>query len=506
MDLYDGRHMKYYLLAVDQGTTNSRAIIFDRLGNIISQHEIPLRQSFPHQDWVEQDPLEMFNHSIECCRMALKKASLDASAIAAVGISNQRETTIIWDRTNGQPIYPAIVWQDRRTSEVCKQLSETHLAKKVTDKTGLLLNPYFSATKIQWILDHVEGARERAAKGELLFGTVDTFLLWKLTRGQSHATDVTNASRTMLFNIHDLKWDDELLQAFSIPANILPTVFDNTTHFGDMDKNLLGAEIPITGMAGDQQAAAFGQACFSAGMVKSTYGTGCFMLLNTGKKAVQSPNQLLTTIAFKINQEVAYGLEGSIFSAGSTIKFLRDRLKFISTAAETENIMNDTPRSEGVYVVPAFTGLGAPYWDPNARGAILGLTLNSSREQIIRAAMESVAYQTRDLLASMTMHGDKLTVLRVDGGMAVNNAFLQCLSDLVDLEIERPACIETTALGVAFLAGLQVGFYSSLEDIAKLWIRSASFSSQMLAPKRESDYQKWKQAVETVMTFSLPIQ
>lgn len=494
--------MSSYLLAIDQGTTNSRAIIFDASGKMLSLHEIALQQYFPKDGWVEQDPLEMVENTIACCRMALKKINVAVSSIAAVGISNQRETTIIWDRLTGKPIYPAIVWQDRRTADLCKQLAGTSLANKVIHKTGLLLDPYFSATKIMWILDHVQDARERAVRGEILFGTVDTFLLWKLTQGKSHATDVTNASRTMLYNIHDLTWDNELLKEFNIPASMLPVVMDNTAHFGDMHPTILGSSLPITGIAGDQQAATIGQACFSPGMVKATYGTGSFMLLNTGPTVKHSANQLLSTIVYRINKQISYGLEGSIFCAGATIKWLRDSLKVITTASETEAIANTIQHTEGVYLVPAFTGLGAPYWNPLARAAIVGLTLNSSREQIVRAALENVAYQTCDLLqAMMADSGHDLTVLRVDGGMVANNALLQFLSDMLNLVVHRPVCVETTALGVAYLAGLQIGMYQSLDEISALWQMSQSFTPYMSIQTRDSLYQGWKKALAGVMSI-----
>lgn len=491
--------MQHYLLAIDQGTTNSRAIIFDRTGNPISQHEIALNQFYPNDGWVEQDPIEMFNNTVECCRVALKKANLSARSIAGVGISNQRETTILWDRITGIPLYPAIVWQDRRTYDLCKLLSQTKIKKIVYEKTGLLLDPYFSATKIIWILEHIQGARERALRGEILFGTVDTFLLWKLTKGKSHITDATNASRTLLFNIHHQQWDKEILNELSIPAEILPIVMDNTAHFGDIAATFLGEKIPIMGMAGDQQAATIGQACFHPGMVKVTYGTGCFMLLNTGQKIIHSNNQLLSTVAYRINNEVTYGLEGSIFSAGTTIKWLRDKLKIITDAAETETLAKSIPDTEGVYLVPAFTGLGAPYWDPEARGAIIGLTQNIGREHIVRAALESVGYQTRDLLEAMITDCESgIQSLRVDGGMVANEWLLQFLSDMLNVDVHRPKCIETTALGVAYLAGLQVGIYQSLDEIAQLWQMSASFTPHMSRKQRDELYMGWKNAVNRV--------
>jgi glycerol kinase len=492
--------MQHYLLSIDQGTTNSRAIIFDRAGNLVSQHEIALNQYFPNDGWVEQDPVEMFNNTVECCREALNKKGLSPRSIAAIGISNQRETTIIWDRQSGVPVYPAIVWQDRRTSDLCRQLSQTRVAKIMYERTGLLLDPYFSATKILWILNHVQGAREKAERGELLFGTVDTFLLWKLTNGRSHATDATNAARTLLFNIHAQEWDEEILRELNIPRHMLPEVLDNTADFGELDEKILGMKIPITGMAGDQQAATIGQACFRPGMVKATYGTGCFMLLNTGSKVMQSTNKLLSTVAYRIDNQVAYGLEGSIFSAGVTIKWLRDTLKLITTAAETETLANNVSNTEGVYLVPAFTGLGAPYWDPDARGALLGLTRNSGREHIVRAALENVGYQTRDLLDAMTADsGAGISALRVDGGMVANNWLLQFLSDILDLEVHRPICIETTALGAAYLAGLQIGMYDSLEQIAELWQMNACFSPQMSDSHRDRLYQGWKSAIDRVI-------
>ncbi len=492
--------MEHYLLAIDQGTTNSRAIIFDRAGNRIGQHEMALKQFYPHDAWVEQDPEEMFSHTVTCCREAMKKSSLSANAIAAVGISNQRETTIIWDRKTGKPVYPAIVWQDRRTSVLCRKLSQTPLQQQIYHKTGLLLDPYFSATKIVWILENVPGVRERAERGELLFGTVDTYLLWKLTKGQSHATDATNASRTMLFNINKQEWDQEILNELNIPSNMLPMVFDNTAHFGEMDATILGKKIAITGMAGDQQAATIGQACFQPGMVKATYGTGCFMLLNTGTHIMQSTHQLLSTIAYRFNKQVTYGLEGSIFSAGVTIKWLRDTLKLIQTAAETETCARSVANTEGVYLVPAFTGLGAPYWNPEARGALLGLTRNSSREHIARAALESVGYQTRDLLEAMMADCQSpIKTLRVDGGMSANAWLLQFLSDMLHVDVHRPICIETTALGVAYLAGLHIGMFQSLHDIADRWQKQATFTPHMPIEQSDDLYRGWKKAVKRVI-------
>lgn len=494
--------MSYYLLAIDQGTTNSRAIIFNRQAHIVAQYDCPLTQYYPQEGWVEQDPEEMFHHTVDCCRNVLRNANLTAKEIAAIGISNQRETTIIWDRHTGRPVYPAIVWQDRRTSAYCAALSEQIGDKFISQKTGLLLDPYFSATKIVWILDHVPGVRDRVAQEEILFGTVDTYLLWKLTGGKSHVTDVTNASRTMLFNIHTQTWDKDILTMFNIPANLLPRVLDNTADFGALDESILGRSIPITGVAGDQQAATIGQACFSPGMIKATYGTGAFMLLNTGSTVIQSQNRLLSTIAYRINNEVVYGLEGSIFCAGVTIKWLRDTLKLIQTAAETEKLAGCIATTEGVYLIPAFTGLGAPYWDPEARGALLGLTRNSRREHIVRAALESVAYQTRDLLEAMAADSTAmLKTLRVDGGMAANPWLLQFLSDMLNVEVQRPRCIETSALGAVYLAGLQIGMYQSLEEIALLWSKDTHFVPQMSVTQREHFYQGWKRAIKRVLTL-----
>lgn len=493
--------MTAYLLAIDQGTTNSRAIVFDRRGNCISQHGLPLALSFPENGWVEQSPVDIITNTIACCREAVKKAGLSAPQIAAVGISNQRETTLIWEKHTGKAICPAIVWQDRRTSALCQRLKATPLDQQVQAKTGLLLDPYFSATKALWILENVPHARERAERGELLFGTVDTFLLWHLTKGKAHATDASNASRTMLFNIHTQTWDEELLQAFNVPPSLLPMVLDNTADFGEMDANILGAPVPITGMAGDQQAACVGQACFRPGMVKSTYGTGSFMLLNTGKKVVRSHNHLLATIAYRIEGKTTYGLEGSIFSAGATIKWLRDGLKLIGSSAETEGLARSVGDTDGVYLVPAFTGLGAPYWDPEARGALLGLTRNSRKEHIVRAALENVAYQTCDLLQAMTGEvGAHLETLRVDGGMVTNDWLLQFLADMLDIEVQRPVCIETTALGAACLAGLQAGVYSSLEEIAENWQLQARFFPNMHHHQRKAFYLGWQQAVKRVLS------
>lgn len=487
--------MSYFLMSIDQGTTSSRAIIFSEKGKVISLHQIDLPQSYPHPGWVEQNPKKIWKNTLTCCYEALKKGSLSAKDIAAIGITNQRETTIIWDRATGEPIYPAIVWQDRRTSELCERLH----VKDLQQKTGLLLDPYFSATKILWILEHVPDARKKAERGELAFGTVDTFLLWYLTAGKVHATDATNASRTLLFNIQTQAWDQDILSTLNIPISLLPDVYDSSYLFGET--TIFGKKIPITGIAGDQQAATIGQACFHPGMIKCTFGTGCFMLLNTGDHQVQSQNRLLTTVAYRLNNRVTYGLEGSIFSAGVTIKWLRDTLRIIHSSAETEIIANGIESTEGVYFIPAFTGLGAPYWDPNARGAIVGLTRNSGTKHIVRAALESVAYQTRDLLDAMRKDSaSHISSLRVDGGMAANNWLLQFLADILPMLVQRPACVEASAQGAAYLAGLHIGMYQSLEEIAHLWRAQTEFKPNMQSDMRETLYQGWQKAVTRVLS------
>jgi glycerol kinase len=498
-----GRHkeikMTHYLLAIDQGTTSSRAIIFSLAGERLSQHQIDLQQFYPKEGWVEQNPEEIWNNTYLCCQEVLKEMRLSGRDIAAIGISNQRETTIIWDRKTGKAIYPAIVWQDRRTHELCQELAQNKLLNSVSQKTGLLLDSYFSATKIIWLLENVSGAREKAEKGELIFGTVDTFLLWHLTGGKVHATDATNASRTLLFNIHTQQWDEDILRALNIPRNILPEVLDSSAYFGDTEKELFAESISIRGIAGDQQAATVGQACFSEGMIKSTYGTGCFMLLNTGSHALQSHNKLLTTIAYRLENKVTYGLEGSIFCAGATIKWLRDTLKLIQSAAETESLAKSVKNTGGVYLIPAFTGLGAPYWQADARGAILGLTRNSNVAHIARAALEAVAYQTYDLLNAMMKDGvTQLKTLRVDGGMVANNWLLQFLADILNLTVQRAHCIETSALGAAYLAGLNAGVFHSLEEISALWQSDVKCKPVMSLEEREVYYQGWLKAIRRI--------
>ncbi|MCG8313718.1 MAG: glycerol kinase GlpK [Pseudomonadales bacterium] len=491
--------MARYLLSIDQGTTSTRAIIFDERGLIITTSQREFKQFFPEDGWVEHDPEEIWQTTIEVCREALSQSNVSASDIAGIGITNQRETTVVWDRKTGKPIYRAIVWQDRRTAEFCFSLKAQNLDEKVQNKSGLLIDPYFSATKIKWILDHVEGARDRAEAGELAFGTIDTFLLWRLTNGKSHKTDATNASRTMLFNIHEQCWDDELLDIFSVPKALLPEVEDSAADFGFASADILGEEIKIAGIAGDQQAALIGQACFKPGMIKSTYGTGCFMVLNTGEEALVSNHKLLTTVGYRLNGKTTYALEGSIFVAGAAVQWLRDGLELISHAKETEAMAEETGAEHSVYLVPAFTGLGAPFWDPNARGAIFGLTRDTGIKAIVTAGLQSVAYQTKDLIHAMEKDGaGKPTALRVDGGMVANNWVVQFLSDILNVNVERPAVIETTALGVAYLAGLQTGIYESLEQISELWHCERHVAPQMADNVRNRLYDGWCDAVERV--------
>jgi glycerol kinase len=492
--------MSRYLLAIDQGTTSSRAIVFDLDGHIIASSQQEFPQIFPQDGWVEHDPEDIWRTTKETCREAIKKASLDASDILSIGITNQRETTVVWDKVTGVPIYNAIVWQDRRTASICQKLKQSEkLEGRLTAKTGLLLDPYFSASKIQWILDNVKGARTRAEAGELLFGTIDTFLLWRLTGGKQHATDATNASRTLLFNIHTNEWDQELLDLFNVPANMLPEVRDCAADYGHTKADLLGSEVSIGGIAGDQQAALIGQACFTPGMAKSTYGTGCFMIMNTGDQVLQSKNRLLTTIAYRIKGETTYALEGSIFMAGATIQWIRDGLQLISNAKESQSLAEETGTDNSVYMVPAFTGLGAPYWDPEARGAIFGLSRDTGIKEIVTAGLQSVCYQTRDLLQAMAQDGVSPSSLRVDGGMVVNDWLMQFLADTLGITIERPQVTETTALGVAYLAGIQAGAFEGLEQVAKVWHNETKFEPSMPEEARERLYVGWLEAVGKVL-------
>ena len=487
-----------YLLAIDQGTTSSRAILFTPQGEPAGVAQQEFEQHFPADGWVEHDPEDIWNSTLDVCREVLKTQGIGAEDVIAIGITNQRETTLVWDRVTGKPVYNAIVWQDRRTADFCEELREAGLEPSVTTKTGLLLDPYFSSTKLKWILDHVDGARERALAGDLLFGTVDTYLLWHLTGGKSHKTDATNASRTMLFNIHTQAWDQELLERLDIPAAMLPEVEDCSADFGSTETGLFGAPIPIYGIAGDQQAALIGQGCFGEGMIKSTYGTGCFVIMNTGSEAITSGNKLLTTVSYRLDGEVTYGLEGSIFIAGAAVQWLRDGLKLVANAADTEAIAAAQSTSHGVYLVPAFTGLGAPYWDPNARGAIFGLTRDSGIGDIVTATLQSVCFQTQDLLSAMRQDGALPTILRVDGGMVQNSWVTQHLADILQLPVDRPECIETTALGVAYLAGLKAGIFSDVEEIASRWQLEKRFAPDM-APETAHDlYEGWQAAVARV--------
>jgi glycerol kinase len=489
-----------YVLAIDQGTTSSRAIVFNEQGEVCGLGQEEFSQHYPEDAWVEHDPEEIWQTTLNSCRKAIADAGLKASAIAGIGITNQRETTVIWDRKTGKAIYPAIVWQDRRTAKQCAELKSQGVEDLVSQRTGLLLDPYFSGTKVAWLLDNVEGARRRAEAGELAFGTIDSFLLWRLTDGEQHATDATNASRTLLFNIHKQQWDAELLELFNIPQTLLPEVKDSCDDYGRCTPDLFGSAIPICALIGDQQAATVGQACFKPGMVKSTYGTGCFVVLNTGAKALSSKHRLLTTVAYRIKGEVTYALEGSIFVAGAAVQWLRDGLNLIGSASETQPLAESVASSNGVYMVPAFTGLGAPYWDPDARGAILGLTRDTGIAHIARAALESVCYQTRDLLEAMRGDGADFATLRVDGGMVANDWVVQRLADMLDCRCERPLVSETTALGAAYLAGLQLGVYESLEEIAALWQCEGGFDPAMNEVDRARRYTGWKSAVARVRT------
>lgn len=490
--------MSSYMLTIDQGTSSTRAMVFSREFHLLAKAQLPLDTQYPAEGWVEQDPNIIWRDTQQVVKEALAGAGIQSHQVAGVAISNQRETTILWDRHTGEAIYPAIVWQDRRTAPQCQAWEAQGLGMQVQASTGLLLDPYFSASKIAWILDHVPGARERAEKGELAFGTIDTFLTWKLTQGHSHVTDITNASRTMLFNIHTLSWDAPLLNAFDIPAALLPEVKPNTADFGHVDAEHFGHAMPIVAMAGDQQAATVGQACFNPGMMKATFGTGCFMLMNTGSKPLVSHNRLITTIAYQVGDTLAYALEGSVFVAGAAVQWLRDAVKLIQSAQESEQWAMHTKDTQGVYFVPAFTGLGAPYWDAQARGAILGLTRDSGIGHIVRAALESVCYSVKDLWLAMQADGAELATLRVDGGMAQNDWLMQYLADILNAPVERAAQMETTALGVAFLAGIKLGWYRSLEEIGRLWELGERFEVNMDEVTRTKHYEGWLEAVSRI--------
>ncbi len=488
--------MSKYLLAIDQGTTSSRAILFDHKGEIAAMQQRPLSLKFPQDGWVEQDPIEIWETVLHVSREVIAQSGFQPDQIAAIGLTNQRETTLVWERATGKPIYPAIVWQDRRTADNCRKLNDRGEGQEVTRRSGLLLDPYFSASKLRWILDKVAGAQQRAERGELAFGTVDSWLIWCFNRGALHLTDATNASRTMLFNIHQQQWDPYLCELFQIPAALLPEVRDSAGEYGKA--NLLGCDIPILGVAGDQQAAAIGQGCFQPGMVKSTYGTGCFMLIHTGQEAVASQHRLLTTVAFRLAGKPSYALEGSIFMAGAAIQWLRDALGLIQDAAESETLAQSVLQRAAVYLVPAFTGLGAPYWDPDARGAFLGLTQETGRAHLVRATLEAVSYQTRDLMEAVLEEGLSLHCLRVDGGMVVNNWLMQHLADTLGVAVACPKVSETTALGAACLAGLQAGWFSSLQETTRLWSCKKSWQPQMDEQQRQQEYEGWRQAVARV--------
>ncbi len=494
--------MSAHILAIDQGTTSSRAIIFNDKLETAGLAQKEFEQFFPRSGWVEHDPEEIWSTTLATCRQALENADLSATDIAAIGITNQRETTIVWERETGKPIHRAIVWQDRRTADFCRKLRDSGHEPMVTRKTGLLLDAYFSGTKINWILENIPGARQMAKEGKLAFGTVDTFLLWRLTDGRVHATDATNASRTMLYNIHDNCWDPELLQLFDIPDSMLPEVKNCSDDFGMCAPALLGSSIPVLGIAGDQQAALVGQACFKPGMIKSTYGTGCFIVLNTGEQAVSSGNKLLTTIGYRLGDKTTYALEGSIFVAGAAVQWMRDAMGLIETASETGKLAREADINQDVYLVPAFTGLGAPHWDPDARGAIFGITRATGPAELSRAALESVCYQTRDLLEAMAgdWNGMKTTVLRVDGGMVASNYTMQFLADILSAPVDRPTILETTAVGAAYLAGLHESIFPDPSEFAATWKQDKRFEPSLDGEIRERKYSGWKDAVSRTLT------
>ncbi len=494
--------MQAYILSIDQGTTSSRALLIDRNGKVLKTHQKEFTQYFPNDGWVEHDPVEIWQTTQSVAHEVLAYSEHLPGDVNAIGITNQRETSIIWDRNTGEPVYNAIVWQDRRTAAYCAHLNQDGLAPEVQEKTGLLLDPYFSATKFNWILENVPDARKRAERGDLIFGTVDSFLIWHLTGGKSHVTDATNASRTMLYDIRNQRWDPELLELFSIPEYCLPRVLDCAADFGITDDSVLGQSLPICGVAGDQQAALIGQACFEPGMVKSTYGTGCFLIINTGSERVVSQHKMLTTIAYRLNGNSCYAMEGSIFVAGAAMQWLRDELAILENATHSADLAASLDDNCGVYMVPALTGLGAPHWLPNARGAVFGLTRDTGRAQFVRAALESVAYQTADLLNAMESDGSVIGRLRVDGGMANNDWFCQFLSDVLNLQVDRPSNTETTAIGAAYLAGLHSGMFPSLNSISSNWKSDRSFESEMSANEREYLMKRWCKAVKLVSEFT----
>lgn len=489
--------MKKYVLSLDQGTTSSRAILFDKIGNIVDVEQKEFTQIFPKSGWVEHNADEILRSQIDVARDLIARHSV--KDISAIGITNQRETAVVWDKNTGKPVYNAIVWQDKRTAPICNKLKEKGLEDYVRKNTGLVIDSYFSGTKVKWILDNVAGAKEKAKKGDLIFGTIDTWLIWNLTKGKVHATDYSNASRTLMYNIGQLEWDKKMLDELEVPSSMLPEVLPSSSDFGKSDTSFFGEELPIAGVAGDQQAALFGQACFNKGMAKNTYGTGCFMLMNTGKEMVASKNGLLTTIAWGLDGEVKYALEGSIFIAGAAIQWLRDGLHLVDEAPDSEYFASKAKDNDGVYVVPAFTGLGAPYWDMEARGAIFGLSRGTKKSHLIRATLESLAYQTRDVLSAMEQDsGIALSALRVDGGACANNLLMQFQSDILGVKVERPQVIETTALGAAYLAGLATGFYD-INEIRNNWLIDQKFQPEMKETTKEDLYKGWKDAVRKTM-------
>ncbi|MEO7924062.1 MAG: glycerol kinase GlpK [Chitinophagaceae bacterium] len=493
----------HYILALDQGTTSSRSMLFDKQGNIISSAQKEFKQLFPQAGWVEHDANEIWSTQFGTMAEAIAKAHITMKQVAGIGITNQRETTVVWERSTGKPVYNAIVWQDRRTAAYCDELKAAKLSASIQEKTGLIIDAYFSATKLKWILDNVPGARAKAENGDLAFGTIDTWLTWKLTNGEVHVTDVSNASRTMLFNIHTLQWDGELLKLFNIPAAVLPEVKSSSKIYGVTGNIVPDSRVPIAGIAGDQQAALFGQLCTQPGMVKNTYGTGCFMLMNTGEKAISSKNNLLTTVAWQIDGKTHYALEGSVFIAGAVVQWLRDELKIIRSSAEVEELASKAADTDGVYIVPAFAGLGAPHWNQYARGTIFGLTRGSSDAHIARAALDSIAYQTYDVLKAMEADaGIRIRELRVDGGATVNNQLMQFQSDLLDTRVVRPKVTETTALGAAYLAGLAVGYWKNIEDIQEQWQVDRSFSPAMEEGQRNELVNGWQRAVKASIAWA----
>ncbi|MBS9803980.1 glycerol kinase GlpK [Bacillus cereus] len=495
--------MKKYILSLDQGTTSSRAILFNKKGEIVHSAQKEFTQHFPKPGWVEHNAQEIWGSILAVIATCLSEADVKPEQIAGIGITNQRETTVVWDKTTSKPIYNAIVWQSRQTAEICDELKEKGYSEMVREKTGLLIDAYFSGTKVKWILDNVEGAREKAENGDLLFGTIDSWLVWKLSGGKAHVTDYSNASRTLMFNIHDLQWDDELLEMLTVPKSMLPEVRPSSEIYGEtIDYHFFGQNVPIAGVAGDQQAALFGQACFGEGMAKNTYGTGCFMLMNTGEKAVASEHGLLTTIAWGLDGKVNYALEGSIFVAGSAIQWLRDGMRMFKDASESEEYASRVESTEGVYVVPAFVGLGTPYWDSEVRGAMFGVTRGTTKEHFIRATLESLAYQTKDVLCAMEADsGIELNTLRVDGGAVKNNFLMKFQSDILDVPVERPVINETTALGAAYLAGLAVGYWKNQDEIKSQWHMDKRFEPTMEAETSEELYAGWKKAIEATKAF-----